>query len=418
MPWILNFICFRNSPMIPAPVPQNESKRLEAVQKYDLLDTMPEESYDNITSIVASICNAPIALITLMDRERNFIKSGHGTRDLRESPRDISFCGHTIASEEDIVIVEDAREDERFKDNPLIEDFATIFYAGVPLVDQNGYKLGTLCVYDHEPRTLNDNQIDSLKAMAKQVMQLFEQRYQNMVLLKTQRQLHERNQELKVFAGIVTHDLKAPLSNIMMVADLLNDTESGLSEKGKGYLSHLKQSSASLNRYIDGMLMFYRSDEMVTEEYDEVSYIDLIEDVIAMTVLEDQIQVIYRPTQETSIITNEIALQQVMVNLVTNAIKYSDKEKTLIQISLEQTDTHYEISVKDNGQGIAPDKIDQVFKLFYVASEHDKHGKQGTGIGLATVARLLEHMNGKISVSSELGKWTEFKVSLPVIEWS
>lgn len=401
--------------MIKPTVNKNEKQRLAAVKKYKLLDTMPEENYDNITSIVANICDVPIALITLIDKDRNFFKSRHGV-DIQETSRDLSFCGHAINSKEDLMIVPDAREDERFIDNPLAKDFNIVFYAGASLVDSNGYKLGTLCVYDHKKRELTDSQVSALKAMAKQVMMLFEQRYQNFLLQETQELLKNRNEELKDFAGIVSHDLKAPLSNVMMITDLLNKTEKNLSSKSKEYLHRLKDSSASMSRYIDGMLTFYKSEELVSDDYDEVSYIDLIEDVIAMTVLKDEATVIYKPTEETTLHTNLIALEQILINLVTNAVKYSDKEQTVIEICLETSEEWYTFKIKDNGSGIAPDKIKSVFKLFYVASENDRNGQQGTGIGLATVARLLEHMNGKIRVESKLGEWTEFTFAIPVPE--
>ncbi|AGC78339.1 GAF domain-containing protein [Nonlabens dokdonensis] len=398
--------------MIAPPTPDNETKRQAAVEKYKLLDTMPEENYDNITSIISSICNAPISLITLIDKDRNFLKSRHGI-DMSESPRELSFCGHAIAGEEEIMIVKDARKDVRFKGNPLVTDFKAIFYAGVPLVDSNGYKLGTLCVYDHEPRELDQHQIKSLKAMAKQVMSLFEERYKTFELEKLQIKLQDRNNELKDFAGIVSHDLKAPLSNIIMITQLLNDGDEKLSKQAKEYLGYLKESSTSMSRYIDGMLMFYRSDELVTDEYDSVSYVDLIEDVISMTVLDDSTKIHYIPENDTTLLTNEIALKQILINLVTNAVKYGDKEQTIIDITLKDHLHEYEIIIKDNGRGIPTDKIDSVFKLFFVAAEEDRHGKQGTGIGLATVSRLLEHMDGTISVSSEVGKWTEFIIHLP-----
>ncbi|MEP6429691.1 MAG: GAF domain-containing sensor histidine kinase [Nonlabens ulvanivorans] len=398
--------------MIAPPIPKDEIQRQAAVEKYKLLDTMPEENYDNITSIISSICEAPISLITLVDKDRNFLKSRQGV-DLSESPRDISFCGHAIVSEEDIMIVPDAREDERFKDNPLVEGLKAIFYAGVPLVDVNGYKLGTLCVYDHKPRVLTGHQISALKAMAKQVMSLFEERFKTFELDRLGNILKERNDELKDFAGIVSHDLKAPLSNILMISDLLKEDSNSLSSQSIEYLGILKDSTKSMSRYIDGMLQFYRSEELVTENYDNVSYVDLIEDVISMTVMDDSVEVIYIPETDTTLVTNEIALQQILINLFTNAVKYSDKSKTAIDVVLINHSNEYELHIKDNGMGIAPDRIQSIFKLFYIATQEDKNGKPGTGIGLATVARLLEHMNGRIEVSSELVKWTEFKIFLP-----
>lgn len=159
--------------MISPQLPSNETQRLAEVKKYDLLDTLPEEQYDNLTSLVASICDTPISLITLMDFDRNFLKSHFGV-DLTESPRDISFCGHAILDEKDVFIIEDAREDIRFHDNPLIEENGVVFYAGAPLINELGYALGTVCVYDIKPRKLTDKQINLLKLMAKQVVSLFE----------------------------------------------------------------------------------------------------------------------------------------------------------------------------------------------------------------------------------------------------
>jgi signal transduction histidine kinase len=398
--------------MITPPIPDNEHLRQAAVEKYRLLDTMPEESYDNITSIISTICDAPISLITLIDKNRTFIKSRNGL-DMSESPRDTSFCGHAIAGNEEVMIVPDAREDKRFKGNPLVAGFKAIFYAGAPLIDKNGYKLGTLCVYDHQPRTLTEKQIDALKAMAKQVMSLFEERFQTFELQKMKEQVEVRNQELKDFAGIVSHDLKAPLSNIIMITDLLRKGEKNLSKQSDQYLGYLKESSNSMSRYIDGMLQFYRSEELVNEDYDEVSYVDLIEEVIAMTVMDESVEVRYIPEKDTTLITNEIALKQILINLISNAVKYSDKDHTKIDIKLIKHQEEYELTVRDNGSGIAPENINSVFKLFYVAAKQDRNGKQGTGIGLATVARLLEHMDGRITVDSQLGEWTEFKIHLP-----
>lgn len=398
--------------MIAPPILDNESERQAAVEKYQLLDTMPEDNYDNITSLIANICQAPISLITLLDKDRNFLKSRHGV-DMSESPRELSFCGHAIAGDEEIMIVPDARKDIRFQGNPIVTDFKAIFYAGVPLVDSNGYKLGSLCVYDHQPRILKDNQIKALKAMAKQVMMLFEERYKTFELEKLQSKLKERNEELKDFAGIVSHDLKAPLSNIIMISELLKEGETSLSDQSLEYLGYLKDSSKSLSRYIDGMLQFYRSEELVTDEYDQVSFVDLIEDVISLTIVDDTATVVYMPDIDTTLITNEIALKQVLINLVANAVKYGNKTPTKIEINFVDDLNEYEIKVRDNGTGIAPENLNSIFKLFFVAAKEDRNGKQGTGIGLATVAKLLEHMNGSISVQSSLGEWTEFTIRLP-----
>ena len=124
---------------------------MAAVRSYHLLDTLPEKDFDNITALTANICDVPISLVTLLDADRNFLKSHYGI-PFNESPRDISFCGHAILEESNIFIIEDARKDNRFKDNPLVTEMNAIFYAGVRLVNSEGYPLGTLCVFDTKPK--------------------------------------------------------------------------------------------------------------------------------------------------------------------------------------------------------------------------------------------------------------------------
>ena len=150
-------------------LPSNEKQRLQAVSKYNLLDTLPEEDYDNISKLVANICNVPITLITLLDRDRNFFKSHIGL-SATEFPRDLSFCGHAILCDNTIFIVEDARLDERFKNNPFVVNDGAIFYAGVTLISPEGFALGSLCIFDKEVRTLDNNQKESLITLGKKVV--------------------------------------------------------------------------------------------------------------------------------------------------------------------------------------------------------------------------------------------------------
>lgn len=161
--------------MISAPIPQNEEERLKALQSYGLLDTAPESVYDDITHIASLICGAPITMVTLIDRNRQWFKSRIGQED-PETSRDVAFCAHAIL-EEDLFVVEDAARDERFHDNPLVTGDPHIrFYAGAPLQTRDGFSLGTLCVIDRVPRALTDVQSDCLRRLARQVVVHFEQR--------------------------------------------------------------------------------------------------------------------------------------------------------------------------------------------------------------------------------------------------
>ncbi|MDP2152772.1 MAG: diguanylate cyclase [Methylotenera sp.] len=147
----------------------DELARIQALEAYRILDTAPEEVFDNLTKLASEICGTPISLITLVDESRQWFKSAYGLA-ATETSRDISFCGHAIL-DETLFEIDDAHQDERFKDNPLVTQYPHIrFYAGFPLITSQGNKLGTLCVIDQAPKTLNDSQRSALARIAKQVM--------------------------------------------------------------------------------------------------------------------------------------------------------------------------------------------------------------------------------------------------------
>ncbi|WGK65379.1 sensor histidine kinase [Croceiramulus getboli] len=392
--------------MIPPKIPKNESERLVALRSYQLLDTLPEESYDNITALVAYICEAPISLITLVDQDRNYLKSRHGV-DVQEAPRETSFCGHAINTEDDIFIVEDARKDPRFQGNPNIEVFRTIFYAGVPLINPQGFALGTLCVYDHQPRQLDDNQKEALKTLAKQVVQLFEQQVQNNRLKKLQERLTEKNTALRKFARVVSHDLKSPLSNIRQLVELLEEERDETWSDSTGeYLRYIQQSSNTLAKYIDGLLHYY--DVGDTETKKEAVFIrDLFEEVCDLVVIDDDVEV-RMPDENPQIQIRRSVVIQILLNLITNSLKYNSKPRRQINLQFEELDTHYQFMVGDNGDGIAEENKDSIFRLFVTQNTKDRHGDQGTGIGLALVKKLVDQQEGIIQLRSDSEEGTTF----------
>ena len=158
-----------------APLPADEATRLEALRKYNILDTLPEQDFDDLTLLAALICNAPIAFIGFIDADRQWFKSKVGMA-IQETPRYISFCAHAIV-EPDVCIIRDALADERFATNPLVNSDPHIrFYASAQLVTPEGHAIGTLCVIDHVPRDLSSEQEESLRGLARQVMAQLELR--------------------------------------------------------------------------------------------------------------------------------------------------------------------------------------------------------------------------------------------------
>ena len=159
-----------------APVPLNENARLSALHSLDILDTGPEQEYDDITLLASYICGTPVALITFIDADRQWFKSKAGI-SVNETPRDHAFCAHAIMQPK-LFVVRDAKEDKRFAENPFVQHDPFIrFYAGAPLTTNEGKEaLGTLCVIDRVPRELNPFQKEGLKALSRQVQALLDLR--------------------------------------------------------------------------------------------------------------------------------------------------------------------------------------------------------------------------------------------------
>ncbi len=158
-----------------APLPADEATRLAELDALDLLDTLPEQAYDDLTALAAHIAGTPIALVSLVDDDRQWFKSAHGV-EISETPRDLSFCAHAILDPDTLLEVSDASADPRFADNPLVTALGYHFYAGTPLVTPSGHALGTLCVIDTDPRVMTADVREALQALGRQVSQQFELR--------------------------------------------------------------------------------------------------------------------------------------------------------------------------------------------------------------------------------------------------
>jgi len=173
-----------------------EAKRLHVLWQYEVLDTIPEEVFDDLTELAASICEAPIALITLVDEDRQWFKSKVGI-SVSETSRDISFCGHAI-KQNDLFIIPDATKDKRFANSPLVTSDPKIrFYAGAPLITPDGYALGTLCVIDKVPRELRPEQKQALRVLSRHVMTQLELRRRSHELTHAHKERNQIEKELR-----------------------------------------------------------------------------------------------------------------------------------------------------------------------------------------------------------------------------
>jgi len=185
---------------ITPPLQENDAERVAALQKYAILDTEPEQAFDDLVLLASYICGTPIALISLVDENRQWFKSKIGL-PVSETPRDIAFCNLAI-QQPNLFIVPDTMEDARFRDNPLVRNDPKIrFYAGAPLINSDGYALGTICIIDSQPRVMDRKQEGALTALSRLVLGQMEFR-RNLILLKQalndrSKLEHEREREIR-----------------------------------------------------------------------------------------------------------------------------------------------------------------------------------------------------------------------------
>ncbi|MDV7186636.1 GAF domain-containing sensor histidine kinase [Lutibacter sp. TH_r2] len=394
--------------MLKPDTPQNEKERQNELNSFSILDTISESDYDNLTAIASQICNTPISLISLIDNNRQWFKSHHGIT-ATETSRELAFCAHAINRPQQIFMVNDARKDERFFDNPLVTgDPNVVFYAGFPLTTNDGFSLGTLCVIDHKPKSLTDDQIKTLKALSQQVMNLLYLRKNKIELEKTLSTLEEKNKTLEKFASITAHDLKSPLIGISSLTKLFSEKyASKIDKNGHKMLNVIGNASNKLSRLIDGLLKNSKSENLLKEKKTNLNLVALLNDLQTIFSYEKNLQLKLKSDLSEIHINREV-LEQVLINLITNSIKYCDKKNVEIEIGIEQIDLYYKFYVQDNGPGIEFKHHEQIFKIFEVITLKDKFGISGNGIGLATVKKLISKSGGEIKIQSEIGKGARF----------
>ena len=398
--------------MISAPIPANEAQRLSTLYDYNILDTLPEKEFDDITRIASDICDTPISLVSIIDEGRQWFKSKQGL-EAQETPRELAFCAHAILNPQEIFEIPDSSLDERFHDNPLSLGMPHVsFYAGIPLVTDSGHALGTLCVIDNKPKNLTEDQRKTLRALANQVVALLELRYKSEQLKKREQELREANGELERFAYVAAHDLKSPCNQITALSKLLQTTDNALSADTKEMIQMMDYAAHNMRSLIDGILRHSRIAHNIREDKEHFAFNDIISEVKNMLSLPSHFTL--QCEGDGNIWSVKTVWQQVLLNLLSNAIKYNDKENGYAKVSFKEDDRYYRLQIADNGIGIPAEAQERIFDLFEIVHDQDGYdnNNKGSGIGLHTVKRLVEKLDGKIRIMSEVAKGTTFSISI------
>jgi signal transduction histidine kinase len=395
--------------------PANEAERIRRLYELDILDTLEEQAYDDLTFLASSICNTPIALVSLVDHERQWFKSHHGL-DATETPREVAFCAHAILGDE-VFVVEDPAMDERFHDNPLATGAPHVkFYAGAPLIMDDSIKVGTLCVIANEPRSITVEQEQALEALARQVVSQLELR------LKI-RELETLDKSKDEFISSVSHELRTPLTSINASLSLLANNKAGKLESGQHKMVEIAVRNSDRLLGIVNDILDLAQLEAGKLGIDRHSYnlISLLEDAVELNrpyCLQCDCRIVleYDPVDATRWINcDENRLLQVLTNLITNAAKFS-RDADRIEVRLIVDGDSARIEVTDHGHGIPVDQQKYVFERFKQIGLPVNRKMPGTGLGLRISKQLIELQGGTIGFDSVPGERTTFYIVLPLLQ--
>ena len=393
-----------------APLPQNEDERLAELLSYDVLDTEAEQLFDDLTALASQICETPIALISLIDPNRQWFKSRVGL-DAEETSRDIAFCSHAIL-QSDVFEIPNATLDPRFHDNPLVTGAPDIrFYAGAPLITPSGHAIGTLCAIDSKPRKLTETQKASLQTLSKSVVAHLELKRKN-------RELERTSQFKSDFLSYVSHEIRTPLNAINTFSQLLEgETQKlNLPSSFTTPLSHVSQSGERLLEIVNSVLDIKQIEAGKMRVMPRaVNTKDFFTHLFSLTKIRAEDSGIVFSTSiddavPDSLFFDDTKFGQVALNLLSNAIKFTNHGKS-VKAQVKYKNGKVIFNVIDQGIGMSDDDQKRLFTPF----ERMENARQisGTGLGLNISKRLVELMDGSIKVSSKLNHGTRISVTLP-----
>ena len=393
--------------MRPAPIPPEEGERLAALKRFEILDTPPEEDYDDVVSLAAYLCGTSMAVVSFVDRDRQWFKARIGV-SAEQTPRDLSFCAHAIRDHPDLLIIEDARTDPRFEDHPHVTGPPHIrFYAGVPLETRDGLVLGTLCVLDPERRGLTFAQQEALRALGREVMTLLRLRRANLRLGRATRERDEALERVRLLVDVLGHDL----GNHLQAAQLRLELAEHHHPQAAGALQQAVEPLKKARGIIASVLATLRENRQAPEHRLRVRVGAAVYDAAeGISPLAERRGVRVRVhTADVAHAANPL-LTRAVENLLSNAVKFAPPG-TDVEARLEKDPEGCRIAILDRGPGV-PEEVRG--RLFERVPRTDAEGTRGYGLGLAIARRIVEAEGGTITYSERPGGGSVFTIRLPV----
>ena len=384
----------------------SDSARLAALARYDLPDLPAEPELQAIMRIAATVAGVPTATLNLLDDsvQCQYVTEGF---DGGSSPRSDAMCEVTFR-EGRPQHVPDARLDPRFADNPWVDGrrAAVRFYAAAPLVTDDGFTLGTLCVFDGRPRVLDPRQQEALVDLAGQVMALLDRR-------RLARRAQEATEAKSAFLAAVSHEIRTPMNGVLGMLDLLLSGDLQDAQRDRARVA--QRSAQTLLTLLDDVLDLSKGEagQVVLSQrpFDAVGVVtDVTSALSSLATVRGTTLVGRTDGQVPPLLLGDAGrLRQVLVNLVGNALKFTVVGGVTVA---SRWDGELVLEVTDTGEGIAAEELGTLFRAYAQGAAGRRHG--GTGLGLVICKEIVELMGGTITVTSEPGVGTTFTVRVPL----
>lgn len=388
-----------------APQPADETGRLAAVRRYDVLDTPPDGAFDRITALAARLCRVPISTITIIDEDRIWFKSAHGV-DVDEVGRDPGLCASAIISSDAHVVV-DAASDPRTLNNPLVRgELGLRFYVGIPLVTADGHGLGTLNVIDVEPRTISEEELATLRDLAALVMDELELR------LAARRAVDlEAAQEAAVFREAlmegISHEMRTPIAVLQGILGI--DPEDGdlaVADLQRMMARHVSHLELLVNQYLD--FTHLEAGSSPRSHAEPLDLGELAHEAATVGPARRRVDVESEPDVPLAMATRGPTLQ-ILRELLNNADRFSPSD-TAVRLAVHRDGVdEVAVTVTDEGPGITPEEAVRAFERFYQGRVSG-----GSGIGLYVSRALAEAQGGRLEADPDAAHGARVTLWLPI----